>query len=146
MIRFMGEGDLFSSGLQTIACPVNTAGTLGNGLALQFKIRIPGLLEFYQAALRSGDLTVGKLVVYNAGPFQVLLFPTKHHWSKPSKKEYLEAGFKDLVARYKELGITELGIPALGCGYGQLDFVKVFKPLVEECLGGTELPVDVLLF
>jgi len=146
MIRFEGEGDLFSCGVQTIACPVNTAGTLGNGLALQFKIRIPGLLEFYQAALRSGDLAVGKLVTYDVGPFRVLLFPTKQHWSKPSKREYLEAGFKDLVARYKELGITELAIPALGCGYGQIDYIKVFKPLVQECLAETELPVDILLF
>lgn len=146
MIRFVGEGDLFSSGVQTIACPVNTAGTLGNGLALQFKIRIPGLLEFYKEALRRGDLAVGKLVTYDVGPFQVLLFPTKQHWSKPSKKEYLEAGFKDLVERYQELGIRELAMPALGCGYGQLDYIKEFKPLVQKMLNDTPLPVDVLLF
>lgn len=148
MIAFEGEGSLFSCGLQTVACPVNTWGTLGNGLAAAFKHRTPGLLAFYQVALKTGQLDVGKLVVYPIPDScqQVLLFPTKEHFVNPSKEEYLISGFEDLVARYKELGITELGIPALGCGQGQLDYFKNFKPLVEKYLTETELPVSIILY
>lgn len=148
MIKFEGDGSLFSCGLQTVACPVNTWGTLGNGLAAAFKHRTPGLLEFYQTALKQKRLDVGKLVVYPipGSCQQVLLFPTKEHFVHPSKKEYLEKGFEDLVARYKELGITELGIPALGCGQGQLDYVKVFRPLVDQYLTDTELEVSIILY
>jgi O-acetyl-ADP-ribose deacetylase (regulator of RNase III) len=148
MIVFEGEGSLFSCGLQTVACPVNTWGTLGNGLAAAFKYRTPGLLAFYQVALKTKQLDVGKLVVYPIPDScqQVLLFPTKEHFANPSKEEYLSAGFEDLVARYEELGITELGIPALGCGQGQLDYFKNFKPLVEKHLVETPLPVSIILY
>lgn len=148
MIKFEGEGSLFTCGLQTVACPVNTWGTLGNGLAAAFKHRTPGLLHFYQAALKSKELDVGKLVVYKipGSCQQVLLFPTKEHFVNPSKREYLEEGFDDLVKRYKELGITELGIPALGCGHGQLDYFKDFKPLVEKHLTDTELEVSIIIY
>jgi O-acetyl-ADP-ribose deacetylase (regulator of RNase III) len=148
MIKFEGEGSLFTCGIQTVACPVNTWGTLGNGLAAAFKHRTPGLLAFYQVALKSGDLDVGKLVVYPIPDScqQVLLFPTKEHFVNPSKEEYLIKGFEDLVARYKELGITELAIPALGCGHGQLDYFKNFKPLVEKHLTDTELEVSIILY
>lgn len=148
MIIYEGEGSLFTCGLQTVACPVNTWGTLGNGLAAAFKYKTPGLLHFYQTALKSGDLDVGKLVVYPIPDScqQVLLFPTKRHFANPSMTEYLEEGFKDLVARYEELGITELGIPALGCGYGQLDYFKDFKTTVVEHLTDTPLPVSIILY
>ncbi|MNU65272.1 Macro domain protein [compost metagenome] len=148
MIVFEGDGSLFECGLQTVACPVNTWGTLGNGLAAAFKYRTPGLLGFYQRALKEKRLDVGKLVVYPipGSCQQVLLFPTKEHFVNPSKEEYLIKGFEDLVARYKELGITELGIPALGCGHGQLDYVKNFKPLVDKYLTETELPVSIILY
>lgn len=148
MIVFEGEGSLFTCGLQTVACPVNTWGTLGNGLAAAFKYKTPGLLAFYQVALKTGDLDVGKLLVYPIPDScqQVLLFPTKRHFANPSKPEFLEEGFKDLVARYKELGITELGIPALGCGYGQLDYFRDFKRLVDAELTETELPISIILY
>jgi len=38
------KGDIFSTVLQTITIPVNTAGIMGKGLALKFKRQYPDII------------------------------------------------------------------------------------------------------
>jgi len=147
MIVYEGEGSLFDTRLQTITAPVNTVGVMGNGLALAMKERVRGLFDFYKDLCDRGELVVGKPVVYKLNAkHQVLLFPTKKHWKDPSKPEYLTEGLDHLVTHYKEMGITELGLPPLGCGYGKLDYIKFVRPLLYEKLGEIDLPVSIYLY
>lgn len=148
MIIYEGGGSLFDTKLQTITCPCNTVGVMGNGLALAMRNKVKGLFTFYQAACKSGELVVGKPMLYKIpnSKHQVLLFPTKADWKNPSKIEYLDDGLTYLVEHYEELGITELGIPPLGCGYGGLDYIKSLKPLIQKHLADIPLPVSVYLY
>lgn len=146
MIRSEQKGDIFTSGCQTIVCPVNTVGVMGAGLALQFKRRIPGLFAAYKEACTFKLLTTQKVWVYQVpdSDLQVLCLASKEHWRKPSKLSYVEDSLRDLVERHEELGITSLAIPPIGCGLGQLDYVKCVRPLLEELLEPLELPVDIV--
>jgi len=147
-IRFEGERNMLSSKVQTIVCPVNTVGVMGAGLALAMRNRIPGLFAFYRAACLDKSLTVGTLLVYPIPNTkqQVLLFPTKVHWSKPSKLAWITKGLETLERTYEALGIEEVAFPPVGCGLGQLDYTKDLKPELYRVFEESELPVEIHLF
>jgi O-acetyl-ADP-ribose deacetylase (regulator of RNase III) len=146
-IVYCGEGDLFKSDCQTLTCPVNTVGVMGAGLALAFRNRVPGLFEFYQEACKEKRFKVGDLLVFPIPDTdkQVLLFPTKAYWRNPSKIEYVESGLKTLKEQYKELGIKSLAMVPIGCGRGQLDFIRCVKPLIYHHLKELEVDVSILI-
>jgi O-acetyl-ADP-ribose deacetylase (regulator of RNase III) len=47
MITYI-ECDLFSSTAQVLVNPVNTAGVMGKGIALEFKSRYPEMFDAYR--------------------------------------------------------------------------------------------------
>lgn len=146
-VEFIGEGDILKADLQTITCPVNTVGVMGAGLALAFKLRVPGLFEFYREACRSKELVIGKPLIYKSEELgkQILLFPSKKHWSQPSKREYIEEGLKYIAEHYEEMGIESLGLVPVGCGLGQLDLVRCLQPMVNKMLDDLPIPVYLLI-
>lgn len=156
MIVFEGLGDMFNCRSQTLTCPVNVVGTLGNGLAKEFRDNIPGLLEYYRGFFpRSHRVPedrslVNQLYVYpiddskyvNA---QVLLFPTKEHWRFPSRLAWVDQNLQSLARRIDEFKITSLAVPALGCGHGGLNYERQVRALIHEYLGPLKTPVEILL-
>lgn len=146
-VVYCGEGDILETDCQTLTCPVNTVGVMGAGLALAFKNRVPGLFDFYKAACKEKRFNIGDLMVYPIANSdqQVLLFPTKTVWSKPSKFEYIEKGLLTLREDYRKLGIESLALPPIGCGRGQLDFVLCVKPLIMKHLDDLDLETSILI-
>jgi O-acetyl-ADP-ribose deacetylase (regulator of RNase III) len=142
MIRYI-EGDMFSSPAQTIVNTVNIMGVMGKGIALSFKNRYPKMFTAYRNACEKKQFGIGKLMLYNAPDYLVLLFPTKEHWRNPSKIEYIEAGLKKFVDTYAKKGITSIAFPRLGCGNGELAWDDV-RPLMEKYL--QPLPIDVYIY
>ena len=63
----------------------------------------------------------------------IINFPTKEHWKRRSKLEYIEKGLDDLVLQMKKLKINSIAIPPLGCGFGGLSW-NVVRPLIEQKL------------
>lgn len=145
MIVFEGDGDLLTSECQTLVCPVNTVGTLGNGLAAAFKWRYAGLLEAYKKACATSVFNGKGLYLWEYLPERkILCLPTKRHWSNPSKLIWIEKALEILAEDWEELGITSLGIPKIGCGKGELEWDAV-RPLIHQYLGDIELPVSIFL-
>lgn len=145
MINVQMKADIFKSKMQTIVVPVNMVGVMGNGLAFAFKRRFPGLLEAYARACRQGVLKREGLFVYEVSPVRkILCFPTKRHWSDDSELELIEAGLNKLAKNWRELGITSITIPAIGCGKGNLKWEDV-HPLIIKILSDIELPVNIAL-
>ena len=156
MIVFEGLGEIFNCRSQTLVCPINVVGTMGNGLACAFKNRVEGLNEFYLSRFPKSKLVpedrtlVNQLYVYPMDDSrfvsaQVLLFPTKEHWRFPSRLSWIDRNLQLLARRITELNITSLAIPALGCGKGELDFENKVRPLIYEHLGPIPTPVEILL-
>ncbi|WP_255205648.1 macro domain-containing protein [Actinomadura sp. BRA 177] len=131
-------------GAQALVNPVNTAGVMGKGLALQFKRAFPANFTAYAEACADGRLGPGKvLAVPLDGDRWVINFPTKRHWRSASRLEDIESGLSDLSRVLSELDVTSVAVPPLGCGHGGLAWDAV-HPLIAEWLG--PLGLEVLLY
>lgn len=150
MIVFEGRADIFTSTCQTITCPINVVGTLGNGLAKLFKDNVPGLDIYYRKEYPPRPTQppaglVHRILTYRppTGP-QVLLFPTKEHWRDPSQLNWIETNLDFVAKHYTNLGIQSLAIPALGCGKGTLPYAEM-RRIFYFYLDPIPLPVEICL-
>lgn len=143
-------GNLFEAKTEALINVVNCVGVMGKGIALQFKQKFPAnYFDSYKFACQNGELTIGKVQVYElknaqTNPHFIINFPTKRHWREQSKIEHIESGLQSLVEAVEHYEIKSISMPALGCGLGGLDYAEV-KPLIEQAF--VNLPkVKVLLF
>ena len=136
MVEFV-DGDLLGAEVEALVNPVNTAGVMGKGLALQFKKVYPANFAAYAAAAKRGELVVGRVFVFETSglrnPRFIINFPTKRHWREPSRLEDIDAGLVDLVRVIRENRIGSVALPALGCGLGGLKWADV-KPMIERAM------------
>lgn len=157
------DGDMFFSRMQTLTVSVNTVRVMGAGVASRAKYQFPDVYVQYQDALRRKSLAMGKPYLYkreksidyeladdpnslqepNAHTW-FLLFATKNHYREQASREGIEKGLKWIQAHYKDEGITELAVPALGAGLGRLEW-KEIGPVICEHLAGLDIPVEVYL-
>lgn len=145
------RGDIFLTDCQTLTCPINVVGTMGNGLARAFRDRIPGLNAYYQSQYppraaeferRANDLRLFPI----SNEKQVLLFPTKIHWQNPSPLTLVQANLSQIEENFERLGIRSLAVPALGCGKGGLSYEQDVRPLFYRFLSPLPIPVEVLFW
>ena len=133
MITYV-QGNLFESSAQVLTNAVNCVGVMGKGIALEFKKRYPAMYCEYVAKCSAGQMKIGEPWLWEDDGTQILNFPTKQHWRKPSALADIEAGLKWLALNYGELGIYTIAMPALGCGSGGLAWSEV-QLLTEKHLG-----------
>lgn len=117
-------GNMFHGNHDVLVCPVNMVGTMGKGLALYFSRAFPGLLQTYKGACRKEQFRNFQSVLVRGKP-SVLLFPTKVHWMHDSKLSWINQGLANLRSLCETEGITDIGMPPIGCGNGHLDFADV---------------------
>ena len=111
MIRFI-QGDLLDAETEAVVNTVNTVGTMGKGIALQFKDAFPDNFKAYAAACKAGDVQVGQMFVTSndtlTRPKWIINFPTKKHWRNPTKIEWVTEGLRDLRRVITEQGIRSI--------------------------------------
>ncbi len=142
------KGNILESNTEVIVNPVNIVGVMGKSLALQFKQKFPTNYKIYKEACKNKTIDIGKLLLVDESTLEkkkfILNFPTKNHWSNPSKIEYIEEGLKDLVRIIENNNFESMAIPALGCGLGGLEWENV-KLLLEKYLGNLE-GIEIVIF
>lgn len=140
------RGNILTSSAQTLVCPVNTVGVMGNGLALYFKLKFPEMFEAYRYACAANHFKRKGVFVYDVSPEKkILCFPTKRHWRYNSRIEWIDRGLEVIAEQYQDYGITSLAIPPIGCGKGKLEWEQVYN-LIKIHLGERiPLPVTVYL-
>ena len=154
MIKLRGEmpilrqGNILEAETEALVNTVNTVGVMGKGIALQFKKAFPDNYKAYVKSCKEDSVQVGRMFAFDRGelskPKFIINFPTKRHWREKSKLKYIEDGLKDLIEVIKNLGISSIAIPPLGCGNGGLDW-KVVRPMIFTAL--EEVPeVNALIF
>lgn len=138
------SGDMFEEPTEAIVNTVNCVGVMGKGVALEFKRRWPENFRAYKDVCDNKSLAPGKMFIFDNNDFleqgnhrYLINFPTKAHWRAKSKIEYIESGMVDFVQQVRQLGITSVTMPPLGCGNGGLDWNDV-RPIIERHLH--ELP------
>ncbi|MDQ7024014.1 MAG: macro domain-containing protein [Anaerolineae bacterium] len=138
-------GDIFYSPARVLVNPVNIVGTMGNGLAYDFKRFFPTMYESYRELCHDDRFQVGQLLLYRSAHKWVLNFPTKRHFRADSQLEYIEDGLKKFVRTYADQNITSVSFPALGTGSGHLNWDEV-RPLMEAYLAPLPISVFIHLF
>lgn len=126
-------GDILKADVQALVNTVNCVGVMGKGIALQFKLKFPENFRAYKKVCNQDELEPGRLFVFDRGqlfeedrgPQYIINFPTKTHWRKPSKLEYIEGGTDALVEEVQQRDIESIAIPPLGCGNGGLEWEEV---------------------
>lgn len=135
-------GDMLCSTAQTLVNPVNCAGAMGKGLALQFRQRFPEMYENYRARCVHGRVHLGTPYLYRRQkPPWIVNFPTKLHWRSRAQLAAIQAGLEYLRHHYQAWGITSLAVPALGCGEGGLMWSEV-EPVLVQRLDQFVIPVE----
>jgi O-acetyl-ADP-ribose deacetylase (regulator of RNase III) len=122
------KGDLLASRDDALVNAVNTVRVMGKGIALKFKRRFPANFSTYKEACARNEVKVGKMFVTHHSeppPHWIINFPTKAHWSQPSKMEWSIAGLQDLQEVIRKQNIRSVALPALGCGSGGLNWLEV---------------------
>jgi O-acetyl-ADP-ribose deacetylase (regulator of RNase III) len=130
----ISNGNLLTAPVEALVNTVNTEGVMGKGIALQFKQAFPEMYKAYELACKADEVRLGSVHVYDlgglvGGPRWIINFPTKGHWRSKSRLVDIERGLDDLVRKVRELGITSIAVPPLGCGYGGLAWSDV-EPLI----------------
>ncbi|MFD3593194.1 macro domain-containing protein [Nocardia sp. NPDC058640] len=143
------SGDLLAADVEALVNAVNTVGVMGKGIALQFKQAYPAMFREYARAARAGEVQIGAMRVWatgaTSGPRFIINFPTKRHWRSPSSLAHVAAGLPALAQTIEENEIRSVAIPALGCGYGGLDWASV-EPLIHQTLAPLSTLVDIQLY
>jgi O-acetyl-ADP-ribose deacetylase (regulator of RNase III) len=131
------QGNLLDAKVEAVVNTVNTVGVMGKGIALMFKERFPENYKAYAAACEAEEVKIGKMFVTAgvelSGPKWIINFPTKTHWRKPTKLEWIRQGLEDLKRVIREKNIRSIAIPPLGCGNGGLNWQEV-RSLIEAAL------------
>lgn len=147
MIEFV-KGDFFNYDADIRINTVNCVGIMGAGVALVFKEKYPAMYKDYVKQCQKGQILPGKPTTWVEGGLfskivTIINFPTKDHWRKPSKYEYIESGLKWLAQFLVEKKDQVVVMPALGCGHGGLDWAIV-KEMIQSQLANT--PAKILVF
>lgn len=127
-----------------VICTVNTEGHMGRGIALYLRKCVPGLYGAYREQCKQKQLLVDTLWVYENNEPKILCFPTKDKTWEDSRIEWITANLRKLRDTYKDMGITSVAMPPLGCGNGNLKWEGV-RPLVYAILGDCDLQVHICL-
>jgi O-acetyl-ADP-ribose deacetylase (regulator of RNase III) len=128
-------GDLLKVEAEALVNPVNCVGTMGKGLALQFRGEFHENYDLYREACGRNEVRLGEMFVYETHftvlPKYIINFPTKQHWRQPSELRDIKSGLTALVRTVRDRRIKSIAIPRLGCGNGGLKWDSV-RPLIVE--------------
>lgn len=139
------KGNLFTSNCQTLVNTINCVGVMGAGIALEFRLRYPQMYTRYVEICQQKLIDIGKLWLYKSDDHWILNFPTKKHWKKPSKLEFLELGLQKFVDTYREKEIISIAFPLLGTHNGGLPQNESLE-IMNRYLGQCELSIEIYIY
>lgn len=134
-------GNLLDSPADALVCTVNCVGTMGKGLALDFKQRWPDLFTYYRQCCKGIPGRANPEKAFRPAPGWVLPWSTddgrlvfcaatKDHWRDPSQLAWVSLCLTNLVILCDRSPWTRsIAIPTLGCGLGGLDWTLV-RPMI----------------
>lgn len=143
MIRFR-QGGLFASGLPALAHGVNCKGVMGAGIAREFRARWPGMYESYRRRCLRGEMLPGEIQPWEDPDGPVIYNLATQQDPGPCAQPWMiTAAAGQMITRARhDFGITEIGLPMIGCGIGGLSR----DALLAALLPYQDAPVDLTVF
>ncbi|OZG73090.1 hypothetical protein BTA51_11370 [Hahella sp. CCB-MM4] len=136
MIKFV-SGDFFNFDADIMVNTVNCVGVMGAGVALAFKKRYPEMFADYVEKCKAKQIRPGRPATWVqkdmiSKEIEIINFPTKDDWKKPSKYSYIEEGLQWLSLYLEDKQGKKVTLPALGCGHGGLEWSKVREMILSK--------------
>ncbi|MCU0512918.1 MAG: macro domain-containing protein [Anaerolineae bacterium] len=135
-------GEIIYSPAQVLVNPVNTVGTMGEGLAGDFKRFYPDMFAAYRELCQADRLEIGQVFLWRTPHKWILNLPVRKHWRAEARLEYLEAGLQKFARSYATHNITSVSFPLALTEGPALPPAEV-RPLLESYLGA--LPITIYL-
>lgn len=137
-------GDLFAQAdLPALAHGCNCAGAMGAGIAVQFKKRWPAMYEDYRARCKDGRFRPGDVFAWEEAGRTVFNLGTEEHWRKGATLDYIERSVRAMLAEAEARGVTRVGLPRIGAGYGGLAWADV-RATLERAAAGSPVTLVVV--
>ncbi len=115
--------DILSITKGVIVNPVNCVGVMGAGLALAFKNKYKKNYFLYKKYCDEHRLEVGNIFCTKENGVIIINAATKNHYSEKSSYEIINKLIINICKYVHEIkDPQDVYIPALGCGYGNLDW------------------------
>jgi O-acetyl-ADP-ribose deacetylase (regulator of RNase III) len=119
-------GDLFDQpDLAAIAHGCNCAGAMGAGIAIQFKKRWPAMYAEYKRRCTDGTFAPGDVFAWQAEALTIFNLGTEKHWRLGAEMHFIEQSVQAMLHEATARGITVIGLPRIGAGYGKLPWNDV---------------------
>ena len=147
MITLREHVSVFETDANVIVNPVNCVGVCGKGLALDFKNRYYENFRQYQQYCWDDRMKLGRVFIThdnNDDGLSIINFPTKAHWGKPSKKEWVENALIDMRG-YLMAGDT-IAMPMVGAGLGGLNSIDILNMIYKHLHDIDDVTVDVCIY
>jgi O-acetyl-ADP-ribose deacetylase (regulator of RNase III) len=127
-------GDLFdATELPALAHGCNCAGSMGRGIALEFRQRWPAMYEAYRKECEEGRFRPGDVFTWRAGDKTIFNLATQPLPRPSARLEYIERSLRKAIAIAEARDISLVGMPRIGVGLGGLDWADVKR--VIEAIG-----------
>lgn len=118
--------DLFSdSELPALAHGCNCVGSMGRGIAVEFRRRWPAMYDAYRIECKQGRFKPGDVFVWTSGNKTILNLATQPVPGPSARLDYIEASLRKAIGIAESRGIAVIGMPRIGAGYGGLDWPDV---------------------
>jgi len=138
-IRFI-SGDLFDNehGAQAVAHGCNCQGSMGAGIAKNFRARYPEMYEEYRRRCKAEprQFNLGECWLWKADnqPWVFNLGTQEGYWRARASYEAIDTALRSMRQQADVEGITRIAVPRIGVGYGGLSWKKV-RAIVEAVFG-----------
>lgn len=137
------NADLFEPRFDAIGHGVNCKGVMGAGIAKEFAGRYPQMLEQYKLACSNTLLLPGQVMPFAEGKQTVFNIASQYHPGPTAKREFLRMGLEYVKFYMTQFNLKTLGLPAIGCGIGGLDYETDLMPTLEIVFFDSPLDVTV---
>ena len=149
--RVIKQGDIFAGGHEALIVPTNLKGKHG-ALAGEFAKRFPTPCRLYtklcEDATERNPMVFGDVFCFETGlnrPKYLLFLPTTPDLGESSHLGFIVGALPNVLSMIETYNIKSLGIPALGCGVGGLDFQEV-ACCIEDWLSESETGCNITLY
>ena len=136
-------GDLFeATDLPALAHGCNCAGSMGKGIAAEFRRRWPDMYEAYRARCKEGRFRPGDVFTWDADGKTIFNLATQRSPRPSARLEYIDDSLRKAITIAEARRIRTVGMPRMGAGLGGLNWSDV-KGVIEAIAGDTPIALVV---
>ena len=128
MIKYI-KGDLFTSKNHLAHC-ISADAKMGAGIAKQFAEKFPNIRNSINNPITGNCILYKK--IFN-------LITKEKYWQKPTLQT-IESAIKNMFYIARNMGITKISMPLIGCGLDKLKWNDV-EPLIKKYQSNIEIEI-----